>query len=50
MIENAFRYMARDNPELGARIRRKQDEEMGLMVEMERKLLRARRGWRERWE
>lgn len=41
--------MARDNEELGAAVRRKQDEEWGLMVEMERKVLRAWGGWRERW-
>ena len=50
MIENAFRYMSRDNPDLGAAVQRKQEEEMRLMVRKERELIRCWRGYKERWE
>lgn len=50
VIENAFRYLSRDNPGLRDAIRRKQEEEMGLMVRKERGVIRAWRGYRDVWE
>lgn len=50
MIDRALWSLTRDNPDLKRAIERKQEEESGLMVRMEREVLGCWREYRERWE
>ena len=50
MIDNAFRYLTRDDPFLKAAIEGKQREEWELMVRKEREVIRCWREYKERWE
>ncbi len=50
VIENALSHLTRDDLGLEAAIHRKQKEEMDVMVEKERKLIRCWRTYKEIWE